>query len=89
MNWPEGKIVSPTGKRPNLILPHPEVVSRPFVLQPLIEVAPRWHHPVLGASAAQLLARLRFAEQGKIIDLAGEQAGDECQAMLARSGKKR
>lgn len=41
-----------------LALPHPGIAERAFVLAPLAEVAPDWRHPVLGASAAGLLARL-------------------------------
>ncbi len=41
-----------------LMLPHPEMHLRRFVLEPLAEVAPHWHHPVLGVSVRRLLARL-------------------------------
>ena len=40
---------------PALILPHPRLGERAFVLAPLVEVAPEWRHPVTGASAASLL----------------------------------
>jgi 2-amino-4-hydroxy-6-hydroxymethyldihydropteridine diphosphokinase len=52
----------------SLILPHPRIELRAFVLQPLLDVAPHWHHPVSGLHAAQLLARLRFLPMGRIID---------------------
>ena len=42
--------------RPALILPHPRLAERAFVLAPLIEVAPDWRHPVSGATAVSLLA---------------------------------
>ena len=29
-----------------LSLPHPGIVNRPFVIVPLAEIAPEWHHPV-------------------------------------------
>jgi 2-amino-4-hydroxy-6-hydroxymethyldihydropteridine diphosphokinase len=41
-----------------LLLPHPEMHRRAFVLLPLREVAPSWRHPRLGLSAATLLSRL-------------------------------
>ncbi len=39
-----------------LILPHPRVQDRPFVLVPMRDVAPDWTHPVTGESLAQLLS---------------------------------
>lgn len=43
---------------PDPILPHPRAHERAFVLLPLADVAPGWLHPVLGATAADLAARL-------------------------------
>jgi 2-amino-4-hydroxy-6-hydroxymethyldihydropteridine diphosphokinase len=51
-----------------LILPHPEVQSRIFVLRPLHDIAPDWHHPVTGASVSQLLVKLRCKNEGNILD---------------------
>ncbi len=41
-----------------LVLPHPRLHERRFVLAPLAEIAPRWHHPLLAMTANELLARL-------------------------------
>ncbi len=57
VGWP------PRGREPGrLILPHPEMHARAFVLVPLLDVAPRWRHPVLGVTARTLLAHLASAE---------------------------
>ena len=43
---------------PELVLPHPRMHQRDFVLTPLVEVWPAWRHPRLDRTAAQLLADL-------------------------------
>jgi 2-amino-4-hydroxy-6-hydroxymethyldihydropteridine diphosphokinase len=43
---------------PGLILPHPRLAERRFVLEPLAEIAPGWRHPVTGLTPAQMLATL-------------------------------
>lgn len=42
-------------RTPSLVLPHPGIPVRGFVLHPLAEVAPEWRHPVLGSTARELL----------------------------------
>jgi 2-amino-4-hydroxy-6-hydroxymethyldihydropteridine diphosphokinase len=46
---------------PDLVVPHPEMQHRVFVLAPLAEIAPRAWHPVLHKSAADLLAEIDAA----------------------------
>jgi 2-amino-4-hydroxy-6-hydroxymethyldihydropteridine diphosphokinase len=41
-----------------LVLPHPRLHERRFVLAPLCEIAPQWRHLRLDLTAAELLARL-------------------------------
>lgn len=43
---------------PELILPHPRMHQRQFVLQPLCQIAPQIVHPVAGKTAAELLRQL-------------------------------
>ena len=43
---------------PTLAIPHPRLQDRAFVLAPLADIMPEWHHPVLGLSAAQMLTAL-------------------------------
>ena len=43
---------------PRLVLPHPRMHQRRFVLAPLCDLAPGWRHPRLGQTAAELLAGL-------------------------------
>jgi 2-amino-4-hydroxy-6-hydroxymethyldihydropteridine diphosphokinase len=51
----------PLGRHPRrvpqgLVLPHPSLHLRAFVLVPLLAVCPSWNHPVLKRSGRQLLA---------------------------------
>lgn len=41
---------------PRLVLPHPRLQDRAFVLAPLLDIRPDWTHPVLHLSVATMLA---------------------------------
>jgi 2-amino-4-hydroxy-6-hydroxymethyldihydropteridine diphosphokinase len=47
----------------DLILPHPCLDQRRFVLVPLRDIAPDWKHPRLGLTPAEMLARLESEDQ--------------------------
>jgi len=52
------------GKRmtDGVMLPHPRMAERSFVLVPLAQVAPNWRHPVTGEAVRDLLIRLSDRE---------------------------
>lgn len=47
-----------------LVLPHPELHRRGFVLVPLVTAAHSWRHPALGAHVSQILARTPSLARG-------------------------
>ncbi|MGS1017969.1 2-amino-4-hydroxy-6-hydroxymethyldihydropteridine diphosphokinase [Allosphingosinicella humi] len=44
---------------PGLVVPHPALRGRRFVLEPLAEIAPGWRDPITRLSVRQLFARLQ------------------------------
>jgi 2-amino-4-hydroxy-6-hydroxymethyldihydropteridine diphosphokinase len=43
---------------PSLMLPHPRMHQRAFVLLPLRELCPEWYHPLTGIAIDDLIAQL-------------------------------
>jgi 2-amino-4-hydroxy-6-hydroxymethyldihydropteridine diphosphokinase len=53
---------------PGLVLPHPRLHERPFVLEPLNELAPHLIHPRCGETVAELAARRRDPKRVRRIE---------------------
>jgi 2-amino-4-hydroxy-6-hydroxymethyldihydropteridine diphosphokinase len=66
-HWRTLPAVDQIGSAPDrLILPHPRLQDRAFVLVPLADVAPDWVHPRLGLSVRQMLAALPPADRDAV-----------------------
>lgn len=55
---------------PRLVLPHPGIAERAFVLRPWADVAPEWRHPGTGQTIDSMLERL-----GPVSDVIQDLAG--------------
>jgi len=67
-HWQDMQIEQQTIATPDrLILPHPRIQDRAFVLVPLVEIAPDWRHPVFNRTARQLLDDLDTSDVDQIV----------------------
>ena len=56
------------GNRVNLVLPHPRMHQRAFVLLPLRQLVPDWVHPVSGMKIDDLISQLPPEQESIIMD---------------------
>ncbi len=63
---PEKQVISAPEQ---LILPHPRLQDRAFVLVPMADVAPDWRHPVLDRTVMQMVAALPPGEVAEVTPL--------------------
>jgi 2-amino-4-hydroxy-6-hydroxymethyldihydropteridine diphosphokinase len=71
---------------PDLVIPHPRMHERPFVLGPLAEIAPLATHPVSGLTAEQMLQAVRTTKVRPPLgasSLASEGSGKELAGLRA------
>lgn len=62
-------LIQPETDRNGLVLPHPRVGERAFVLGPLADVAPDWRHPVLSVSVMELMEALPARDKEGLVQL--------------------
>lgn len=67
--WRHFEAAPPETPRETLILPHPQLHRRAFVLVPLADIAPEWRHPILGKTVMEMLAALPENERAAITPL--------------------
>lgn len=64
--WRAVEAANPAADRPELVLPHPRMHERAFVLAPMAELVPDWRHPVIGSTVAAMLEALPPADRAAL-----------------------
>lgn len=67
LNWDRVSKRAKPCRPGGLVLPHAQIQERPFVLVPLMDIAPTWRHPVFHKTARQLMQIAGNAGQGRIL----------------------
>ena len=78
---------------PSLMLPHPRLMERAFVLAPLAEIAPDWRHPITGQTAGDVLGQVTAegvirTETGLFCPTAAALTPVECRPHLGEGGRR-
>ncbi|MBC6406872.1 MAG: 2-amino-4-hydroxy-6-hydroxymethyldihydropteridine diphosphokinase [Rhodobacteraceae bacterium] len=69
-HWRDMPLARQMAESPSrLIVPHPRLHERAFVLVPLNDIAPGWHHPVSRKSVSAMLAALSEQARAQITPL--------------------
>ena len=67
LQWHDLPISEQKKEIPNeLVLPHPRIQDRAFVLSPLLDIEPNWTHPILKKTVSQLYDELSEKEKKNI-----------------------
>lgn len=74
------------GVGPSLILPHPRLQDRAFVLLPMRDVAPDWRHPVSGKGLQEMIRALPAGQKTEVMADARGAFGTEWNAPDAADG---
>ena len=53
----------------DIMIPHPMMHMRAFVLEPLREIAPRWKHPTFGLTPKKMLEQLEPEDRSVILEV--------------------
>lgn len=69
----------------DFIVPHPRLHQRRFVLEPLVELAPGFVHPVSKQTVSYLLAQLADPHQVRRLTLGPGQASGSCSSWRRRA----
>ena len=69
-SWRDLSLAEQLNRTPKeLILPHPRLQDRAFVLVPMMDVAADWVHPLLARSVTQLCADLPAAAREEVVSI--------------------
>lgn len=72
IEWQDMKLPDQTTRTPaQLILPHPRLQDRTFVLVPMQDVSPEWVHPITGFGISKMIKALPKSDLDGIKEISG------------------